>query len=147
MKDIDSNMGLDYMDKALTLKKGAFTKEDLWMFNEVGLALRKQGKWEEAVQNYQNALKVSRNDGGILYNMAMAYMQGKQFYKAVQYIEQAVESNPDILNFDANIPYNIALIYYSAKQVPEAMQYAKIALVNDPDHAQATKLLQKIQGN
>jgi len=146
MKDMDSGLGLDYMDKALAMKKGSFTKEDLWMFNEIGLALRKQGKWEEAVQNYQNALKVSPNDGGILYNMAMAHMQGKQFYKAIQYIEKALESNPDILNLDANIPYNIALIYYSARQYPEARQYAKIAQVNDPDHAQAAKLLQKMQG-
>jgi tetratricopeptide (TPR) repeat protein len=143
---MDSGLGLDYMDKALAMKKGSFTKEDLWMFNEIGLALRKQGKWEEAVQNYQNALKVSPNDGGILYNMAMAHMQGKQFYKAIQYIEKALESNPDILNLDANIPYNIALIYYSARQYPEARQYAKIAQVNDPDHAQAAKLLQKMQG-
>ncbi|MFP4168009.1 MAG: tetratricopeptide repeat protein [Desulfonatronovibrionaceae bacterium] len=145
MRGIDSSLSLEYMDKALELKKGSLSKEDLWMFNEIGLALRKQGKWEEAVKNYNSALQVSRNDGGILYNMAMAYMQGRQYYKAVQQIEKALESSPELLNYDANIPYNIALVYHGGKQYPEAQQYAKIALVNDPDHSRAAELLQQLQ--
>ncbi len=145
LKEVDPDKSLEYMTKAMELKKGSFSKKDLWMFNEIGLNLRKQGKWEEAINQYKQALQVSREDGGVLYNTGMAYLQGKQYFKAIQYIENALECNPDLLKFDANIPYNIALVYYYAQKFPEAQQYAKIARVNDPEHEPAIKLLKKIE--
>jgi len=147
LKELDPDRSLKYMSKAMEIKKGNFSKEDLWMFNEIGLNLRKQGKWEEAISHYSNALEVSRDDGGILYNIAMAYLQGKKYYKAIQNVEKAIENNPDLLGVDANIPYNIALIYYNAGKFPEAQQYAKIAQVNDPGHVHSTSLLKKIQSS
>ncbi|MGM0611277.1 MAG: tetratricopeptide repeat protein [Thermodesulfobacteriota bacterium] len=147
LKELDPDRSLKYMSKAMEIKKGNFTKEDLWMFNEIGLNLRKQGKWEEAINHYLNALEVSRSDGGVLYNIAMAYLQGKKYYKAIQNVEKAIENNPDLLGVDANIPYNIALIYYYAEKFPEAQQYAKIAQINNPEHVHSATLLKKIQSS
>ncbi|WP_462324698.1 tetratricopeptide repeat protein [Desulfoplanes sp.] len=144
LMQIDPDRSFKYMSEALELKSEDLTEKDLWMFNEIGLHLRKQGQWQEAIDYYEKGSRVSNGDWGISYNMAMAYFQGKHYRRAKEHAEQAMEWYPEMLNVDANIPYNIARIYYRLEAYPEAQQYAKIACNNEPGHAPAQELLGKL---
>ncbi len=61
-------------------------------YNKLGIALRKQGKWQQAVENYQSALKVAPNEPGLFYNIGLAYSDGKEYAKCAKYFKRAVRS-------------------------------------------------------
>ena len=138
-------MSSDYISKAIDNKGKNLSREDLWMFNEIGINLRQQGKWEEAIAYYKNGLKISPMDAGLFYNMGMAYAQGKQYYKSLEHFQKALASNPDILLQAASIPYNIARVQIALNKHDEAGRYLKKALELEPDHAGAQKLMHRIQ--
>ena len=146
LKQVDPDRSLKYMSEALELKADDLRPKDLWMFNEIGLSLRKRGQWEEAVEHYRKAMEIAHDDWGVAYNIAMAYFQGKEYDKAREHVEKALDHYPELLNVDANIPYNIAKIYFRLEQYSEAQQYAKIACINDHDHVPAQRLLSEIDG-
>ena len=91
-------------------------------------------------------MEIAQDDWGVAYNIAMAYFQGKEYDKAREHVEKALDHYPELLNVDANIPYNIAKIYFRLEQYSEAQQYAKIACINDHDHVPAQRLLSEIDG-
>ncbi len=140
------DLGSEYIAKAIENKGSNLTREDLWMFNEIGISLRKQGKWEEAIKYYQYGLKISPLDAGLFYNTGMAYAQGRQNYKALEHFQKALSSNPDILKQSATIPYNIARVFIALNNYDEAGRYLKKALEVDPSFESAKKLLAKVYG-
>lgn len=64
-------------------------------YNRLGIALRKQGKWNKSIEEYQNALKVEPKDEIIFFNMGMAYIEGHKKQDAVQCFKKALEIKPD----------------------------------------------------
>ncbi|MFP4657229.1 MAG: tetratricopeptide repeat protein [Desulfonatronovibrionaceae bacterium] len=137
-------MATEFIARAIDAKGEMLNKEDLWMFNEMGINLRHQGKWQQAIEYYQQALKIAPMDGGLYYNIGMAYLQGEHFYRAMQNFEKAVELQPELLENHPNVPYQIAFTHYKMKKIPEAEKYAKIALRLKPGMQNAKNLLKKI---
>ncbi|WP_035243992.1 tetratricopeptide repeat protein [Desulfonatronovibrio hydrogenovorans] len=138
------DLGTEYIAKAIEHKGSSLTREDLWMFNEIGISLRQQGKWEQSIDYYKRGLEISPMDGGLYYNMGMAFAQGKQYYKALENFQKAVDSTPDILDQSVSIPYNIAKVCAALNKYQDAGKYLKKALKIDPDFENAKKLLAKI---
>jgi CheY-like chemotaxis protein len=68
---------------------------NLYLFNDLGIAFRKQGKFDEAVRNYTLALKIAPEDENILYNLARAYYEGGDKNNAITMLENAIEVKPD----------------------------------------------------
>jgi tetratricopeptide (TPR) repeat protein len=145
LKQVDALQSLSYMKEAIELKGDDLRPSDLWMFNEIGCFLQKKGQWQEAAGYYEQALEIVPDDWGMTYHLAMAHFQGKQYQKAREYVEKALDHYPELLNLCADIPYNIAMIYYKLAQYAEASQYAKIACINDHDHAPARRLLSELK--
>lgn len=139
-------MSTEYISKAIKNKGKNLSRDDLWMFNEIGINLRQQGKWEEAIGYYKYGLEVSPMDAGLYYNMGMAYAQGRQYYKSIEHFQKALSSNPEILKQSPSIPYNIARVYTTLNKHDEAGRYLKKALEIDPGFESAKKLLAKIYG-
>ncbi|MBU2551484.1 MAG: response regulator [Proteobacteria bacterium] len=69
---------------------------DLRTLNQLGMALRAQGKWLEAIQEYNRALKISPGNAGIFFNIGRAYLQGHQERDAVSYFRRAVDVAPEM---------------------------------------------------
>lgn len=133
------------MRQALESKGSDFGPADLWMVNEMGLTLRKQGDWQGAVDAYQRALQVIPDDAGLHYNMGMAYFQGKEHLKAVKQFEKAVAASPEILQESPLIPFNIGMVHYQMRRFQEAERYMRAALDNDPGFEQAKAVLARLR--
>ena len=134
-------LGSDYIARAIANKGSSFGREDLWMINEIGMSLRHQGKWEQSVEYYKKGTGIAPMDGGLYYNMGLAFVQGKEYYKALDCFQKAIDFSPDILSQSPSVPYNIARTYHALKRREEALKYVRSALKLDPGFESALKLL------
>ncbi len=137
-------MAEKYYFKILEMKGANLTKDDMVTFNRLGIALRKQGKWQEAIENYKKALTVVPGDERVLYNMGLAYGDGQQHRQAVDCYEQLLRSDPQFHRTAAVVGYNIASAYHLVKQAATAKEFLLAALEIDPHHQASKRLLAKL---
>jgi tetratricopeptide (TPR) repeat protein len=119
-------------------------RSDIETFNRLGLMLRRQGKWQEAIVEYRKALRISPEDGGLFYNISMAFTEGRQYIEAYQYLDRALTINPDLWRTSEAVCYNIATVFrrYGKKEI--AMDYLKKSLNINPGYEKAKTLLAEI---
>jgi tetratricopeptide (TPR) repeat protein len=139
-------MAEKYYLKMLELKGDNLTKEDMVTFNRLGIALRKQGKWKEALENYKKALTVAPGDERVLYNMGLAFADGQQHRQAVDCYEQVLRSDPEFHRTAPVVAYSIASSYHLVKQDATAREFVQVALELDPHHQASKRLLHKLGG-
>jgi len=68
---------------------------DLNAYNKLGIALRKQSRFDEAIMEYEKAMLINRDDEVIHYNIARAYHEFGEWDKAMRHIERSLELDPD----------------------------------------------------
>ncbi|WP_235956971.1 tetratricopeptide repeat protein [Fundidesulfovibrio magnetotacticus] len=134
-----------YLRQSLEAKKGMLDKSDIETFNRLGITLRKQGKWDHAVEEYRKALKISPNDAGLYYNMAMAHGEGRQFQDAYNFLDKALRINPDLWSANETVCFNIAMIYYRAAKKEQAADFLQKALSINPNFERAKAMLREMQ--
>jgi len=145
-EQVDPETGYDHMNQALEIKKASMSRDDVWMYNEMGRNLRGRGLWQDAIENYEKARKIAPEDPQVLYNMGMAYAQGKRFKEAAKCMDKAIWGNDDMLSSNAAACYNIGMVFRHAKEDEKAIKYLKRCLKQDPSHRQAGEALKQIQG-
>jgi tetratricopeptide (TPR) repeat protein len=64
------------------------------VYNRLGIALRRQGEWENAVLEYRRALEIDRHDAALHFNMGKAFIEGGKLYEARGWFEKALEIDP-----------------------------------------------------
>lgn len=133
-----------YYVQLLDMKGDDLTEADMVTFNRLGIALRRQGKWREAVDNYKKALTVSPTDERVLYNMGLAYADGALHRMAVGVYDQVLRNNPDFPKTAAVVAFNMASAYGQAKDAPMARKMLQAALEQNPEHAPSLKLLARM---
>jgi tetratricopeptide (TPR) repeat protein len=133
-----------YLRQALNTRKNMLDRSDIETYNRLGLMLRRQGKWQDAIAEYRKALKISPNDGGLFYNISMAYTEGRQYIEAYQYLDRALTLNPDLWRTGEAVCYNIATVYRRYGKKDLAVDYLKKALELNPGYAKAKSLLEEI---
>ncbi len=133
-----------YLTKAIELREHLLDPNDMVMYNKLGLSLRKQGRWEEAVAYYQHALQVVPDDEGLFYNMAMAYMDGGKPEDALKAMESALAINPKLYMANQTVCYNIAKLHYMLQQYKHSAHYLKKLLQKNPKHPDALALMRTI---
>jgi tetratricopeptide (TPR) repeat protein len=69
--------------------------DDLQLYNRLGIALRRQGKYAEAERYYNQALKVHPDNPIIFYNLGVLFAQAKERRKALQFLHKALQFDPD----------------------------------------------------
>jgi len=65
------------------------------VFNSLGIIYRRQGRLEEAVQQYEKAVRVHPDDENIYYNLSRVYLTMKDFPRAGEALKKALELNPE----------------------------------------------------
>lgn len=65
-------------------------------YNRLGISLRRQGKWKEAILEYETALKFDPKDEGLYFNMAKAYVEGGNLKMAEKNFQRALDMNPNL---------------------------------------------------
>ncbi len=66
------------------------------MFTDFGIDLRKSKLYTLASRCFQRAVNLSPNDGHALFNLARIYYEMGNFGKAVQYLDAALDKEPDL---------------------------------------------------
>jgi tetratricopeptide (TPR) repeat protein len=133
-----------YLRQALEARKGQLDKTDLEIYNRLGITLRKQGKWDEAVETYRMALKIAQADPGLHYNLAMAFSEGRQFQEAFNYLDKALKLNSDFWSGNETVCYNIAMVCYRAARKELAGDFLQKALSLNPNFERAKALLREL---
>ena len=85
--------------------------KEAFVYYRDGMSAQADGEYAEALDNYEEALRLEENDydrSYILYNMGLIHASNGEHDRALGYYEQALESNPTLpqaLN-------NMAVIYH-----------------------------------
>jgi tetratricopeptide (TPR) repeat protein len=69
--------------------------QELHLYNRLGIALRRQGKYAEAERYYHQALKIYPDNPIIFYNLGVLFVQTKELLKAIQFFEKALQIDPN----------------------------------------------------
>jgi tetratricopeptide (TPR) repeat protein len=93
------------------------------IFNALGAAYRREGMINEAVEAYNNAIKLQENYVEAHYNLGIAYRENGQFEKAEVEYKKAIALDP---NF-ASAHYNLGILYdLYADRPADALKHYKI---------------------
>ncbi len=80
-----------FFRKSLSVEKN---KVDV--LNRLGIALRKQGKWQEAIKVYSKIVRLDSNNAGIHFNMGHSYSVGGMFEQAGNCFKSALRLDPSL---------------------------------------------------
>jgi tetratricopeptide (TPR) repeat protein len=85
-----------YDEKAAEAFKGSLNVvESVHVYNRLGIALRRKGKYLEAIDEYKKALKVDSNDEALYYNIGRAYLEANKRKEAISAFRKALEIDPN----------------------------------------------------
>ncbi len=80
------------------------------LHNDVGVALRKRGRTQEAIGHYQQALRLNPNFADAHYNFGNLLLQLGQTQSAIDQYQQAVRLNPDNASAHDNLGSALAQV-------------------------------------
>lgn len=134
-------MAEKYLSKVIEVKGKELSKDDIIVFNKLGIAMRGQGKWREAVDNYKHALRISPDDEGLHYNMGMAYFDGGEKREASKCIHKALKMNPEFYKGSEVVSMNIGNIFYDLREYDLCEKFFENALRLNPGNSSAKRRL------
>lgn len=128
----------NYTDAESLLKKGIGIKPDnAMLYNNLGLALRGQSRYKEAIQAYERALKLKPDFPEALNNIALAMDLSGDKRKALEFYKKALSLRPAYT--EAHL--NIALLLESMGNNKEAESHYHTFL----NISQDTELKKKVR--
>ena len=102
-------------------------------WNNLGLLATREGKYSEAVQNFQEALRLSPDHLVALTNLGNAYRQQKQWTEARNALERATVVDPE----DPEANYSLGMVYAQLNDSDRAYDYLRKALKFRPAYPEA----------
>lgn len=118
----DPKMAAKYYRQGLDFVKSSKSGMAMTIYNRLGISLRKQGLWMEAIEAYDEAAKYSPNDENIQYNLALAFAEGDKFIQSAEKLDCALVINPQLYHGKCSIAFKMAEIYVKANQKKRAAQ-------------------------
>ncbi len=138
-------MAEKYLKTVLESKTSRLDREDIHTFNRLGIALRSQGKWQDAVENFQQALDISPDDDVLHYNMALAYQDGRDFRNALRSLRRADELNPELHRASDMVAANFGNIYLDSGGYDRAEEYFTLAMSLNSRNQRAVRGLRMVE--
>ena len=102
-------------------------------WNNLGLLATREGRINEAIGNFQEALRLGPDYWIALENLGNAYRQQKRWDEARAALERAVAARPR----DAEANYSLAMVYAQTEDTDRAYQYLQNALKLRPEYPEA----------
>lgn len=143
----DPEMAAKYYRRSLKFVKSAKSQLAMTIYNRLGISLRKQGLWSEAVEAYAEASKYAPRDENILYNMGVAYTEGGRHSESAQKKLEALSINPDIYVDRPDLAYNIGYSFVKTRMVREACMCLEHLREIAPGYKDSEQLLKEVSGN
>lgn len=135
-----------YYGKILDLKKSNLSENDMQTFNRLGIVMRKQGKLEEAIDNYKRALEICGSDPAIHYNMGLVYFDRKEYSRAIDCYEKAMRIDPEFCKAAPVVACNIGYCYLLDKKYEPAARILAIAEKLAPRDTFIKNILKEARG-
>ena len=107
------------------------TRPNAW--NNLGLLATREGRIDEAVGDFQEALRLNPDYWIALQNLGNAYRQQKRWDEARAALERAVAARPQ----EPEANYSLAMVYAQTDDTQRAYQYLQTALKLRPDYPEA----------
>ncbi len=107
-----------------------FAQSKLTDLVEEGVKLHDEGKYEEAIEKYSEALKIDKKSSLVNYEMGYSYYALKEYDKAIKYLNKVIKKNTTHVK-DAYIVKGSALDY--DKKAKEAIKVYEEAIEKFPD--------------
>ncbi|MBG0791205.1 MAG: tetratricopeptide repeat protein [Desulfovibrionaceae bacterium] len=139
---IAPNLAVKYLNRVIDTKR-VLGRDDLVHFNRLGIILRGEGRWEEAVEVYKKALSIAPEDPVIHYNMGLAQWEGNRRMRALDSFEDALGIDPGFYAGSVGAALNIGSLYLDLRQPDEAVPFFEHVLELDPDNSLARRKLDK----
>jgi tetratricopeptide (TPR) repeat protein len=137
---------LTYFRKAIEAFGNNLNKSHMHLFNNLGIMLRKDGKWQDAIAEYKKAVSISPDDEILYYNMALAYDDGGEHDNASNSMRNAIRINPDLFKKDHVTSYNAGKVFAGNREKEQAVVFLNNALALNPEYESAKVLLQSLTG-
>ncbi|MFV0349471.1 MAG: tetratricopeptide repeat protein, partial [Halodesulfovibrio sp.] len=115
-------------------------------YNRLGISLRKQGLWKDAVEAYSEAARFAPKDENILYNMALAFAEGSEFESACEQLAKVLKLNPEMCRDKPEVALAMGQIFANAKQTKVALFCLDFIPHNSPLHESAAALIHQLNG-
>lgn len=128
-----------YLRNSLHVKGKFLSRSDIALFNQLGISLRKQGRWQDAISEYKRAIKIAPDDENLFYNIGMAFAEGGDFIQAKANLLKSIDLNAEIPRTSGNIAYNFGAVFLQSKDKDRAIHYFRIALELKPEFKAASE--------
>ncbi len=102
-------------------------------YYELGTALLQEGRTQEAVEQYQQALRIKPEYSQTYNNLGIALVQLGRVQEGIQRYQQALRLNPN----HAGAHYNLALALAQMGQIQEAIGHFEEAVRIKPEYTEA----------
>jgi tetratricopeptide (TPR) repeat protein len=104
-------------------------KHEAW--NNLGIAYRKQGNYEQAIESYRKAIAIKADFHETWNNLGFVYDEQGNYEKAIESYRKAIEIKPD---YDAAW-YNLVIAYKNQQNYAQAIDaYRKAIEIKPDDH-------------
>ncbi|MBI3599379.1 MAG: tetratricopeptide repeat protein [Nitrospinae bacterium] len=132
-------------------KKGNFdslmnkdeTNREAALCNERGLALFKNKKYIEAIEEFKRGIALNNSMAELHYHLAFVYDEIEDYKSAITEYSAAANLKSD----DAEIRNNLAIAYYNDNRIEEALKELNDALRINPDYKLAKENLLLMKGS
>ncbi|HQL78767.1 MAG TPA: tetratricopeptide repeat protein [Verrucomicrobiota bacterium] len=118
----------------------AATRDNYVAHKALGDALGEKGQMDEAIRQYQQALRLRPDDPGVLNNLGLVLFKQGQPDEAIRQYEQSLRLQPD----NAHAHNNLGVVLASQGQTNEARRRFEQAVRLQADYAEARRNLGKI---
>ena len=103
------------------------------MINRIGVLLERQGRLEEAVERYREALRLNPQQQNALFNLAKILINRGGYAEGVASAQKLIAHNPD----HARAHHMVGLGLFRLNRKAEALRHYDRALALDPNLTQA----------
>jgi tetratricopeptide (TPR) repeat protein len=126
---------VQYWENNITLFKHTLkhTSNNFVIHNNLGIALKEQGRTEEAIKHYLQALRLKPDYAKAHSNLGAAYDNSGMYKEAIESYKKAIRINPDY----AKAHYNLGIAYDNSGMYKEAIEAFKKAIRINPYYAEA----------
>lgn len=140
----DPKISEQFLRKVLNVKRMYLSSDDLRIFNQLGISLRRQGKWQQAIDEYNNALHLAPGDAVLHYNLGMAYAEGEDSENACKYMQKALTIRPELPKSSPGVALNMGQIFMKCGNNQKARHCLRMALRFDQTMLPAQAALEKL---
>lgn len=133
---IAPNLAVKYLNRVIDTKR-VLGRDDLVHFNRLGIILRGEGRWAEAVEVYGKAVTIAPEDPVIHYNMGLAQWEGNQRMVALKCFEKALNIDPHFYAGSVGAALNIGSLYLELRRYRDSLPFFGHVLDLDSENSLA----------